>query len=324
MRVYVRTFQPLALISIGWGSIILFTCFITQGQSYIISMPTWNQYVQSQWINFEAIAHQIDVLKYTINEDCPVGNGIVFLPALVPEYRRSLAKLVDILGEARLAFRMSFTKMNQLSMMVNREGSFTHYRQRGTIPPAESLQKMLDEGWGELWPSDHIKEILDEMHLVGGKSASFASRIADYFNDIPGWEHDDSITQQTNIDNLARIIDSDGNFEVGDVAEGVIIIPGPQQARAVLKNTLRTLLEFLTFSRNQFKDFASKASIEMANPLLIDLIRDHDPNHGEGETPFTFVELLGSFVKWYECWIPEFQDLLYLIDHRLGPLPEPE
>ncbi|KAF3217392.1 hypothetical protein TWF191_008560 [Orbilia oligospora] len=267
----VPMFGSAALPSIGWGGIAVLTCFIAQGRSYILSTSTWNRYIQTEWANLESIAKQIDVLKYTINRDCPVGGGApAFLPVSESLHQRSLLALIDVLGEARLAFQM-----------------------------------------------------LDEMHLVGANSVLVAIRISNNINDMPGWEHADSLTDQENIDNLARRIDSDGDFNAGGV-EGVIIQPDLQQSRVVLKTRLRSLIKFLEFSRMQFRKFASKASIEMANPTLIDLIRDHDPNHGEEEAPFTFVDLLGNIAKWYECWIPEFQDFLYLVEHQLGPLPGPD
>ncbi|KAF3171011.1 hypothetical protein EYR41_000027 [Orbilia oligospora] len=297
-------FGSAALPSIGWGGIVVLTCFIAQGRNYVLSTPTWNRYIQTEWTNLESIAKQIDVLKYTINQDCPVGGGApAFLPVSESLYRRSLLALIDVLGEARLAFPL-------------RPGV-------ARIPPADALREMLDSGWDELWPTNRVKEMLDEIHLVGANSVLVAIRISNNINDMPGWEHADSLTDQENIDSLARRIDSDGDFNAGGV-EGVIIQPDLQQSRVVLKTRLRSLIQFLEFSRMQFRIFASKASIEMANPILIDLIRDHDPNHGEEEAPFTFVDLLGNIAKWYECWIPEFQDFLYLVEHELGPLPGPD
>ncbi|KAF3094530.1 hypothetical protein TWF103_010517 [Orbilia oligospora] len=323
----VPMFGSAALPSIGWGGIVVLTCFIAQGRSYVLSTPTWNRYIQTEWTNLESIAKQIDVLKYTINQDCPVGGGApAFLPVSESLYRRSLLALIDVLGEARLAFRMSFTKLDQLSRMIKlKDPSPSQALRPGVahIPPADALREMLDSGWDELWPTNRVKEMLDEIHLVGANSVLVAIRISNNINDMPGWEHADSLTDQENIDSLARRIDSDGDFNAGGV-EGVIIQPDLQQSRVVLKTRLRSLIQFLEFSRMQFRIFASKARIEMANPILIDLIRDHDPNHGEEEAPFTFVDLLGNIAKWYECWIPEFQDFLYLVEHQLGPLPGPD
>ncbi|KAF3211081.1 hypothetical protein TWF679_006572 [Orbilia oligospora] len=323
----VPMFGSAALPSIGWGGIAVLTCFIAQGRSYILSTSTWNRYIQTEWANLESIAKQIDVLKYTINRDCPVGGGApAFLPVSESLHQRSLLGLIDVLGEARLAFRMSFAKLDQLSRMIKLKGPSPSQALRpgvARIPPADALREMLDSGWDELWPTNRVKEMLDEMHLVGANSVLVAIRISNNINDMPGWEHADSLTDQENIDNLARRIDSDGDFNAGGV-EGVIIQPDLQQSRVVLKTRLRSLIKFLEFSRMQFRKFASKASIEMANPTLIDLIRDHDPNHGEEEAPFTFVDLLGNIAKWYECWIPEFQDFLYLVEHQLGPLPGPD
>ncbi|KAK6506605.1 hypothetical protein TWF481_005063 [Arthrobotrys musiformis] len=312
-----------AVYSIIWNITIPLICFTPGAESYILSVPAWNEFVQAERPNLEAIAHQIDILKEIANYDCPVGGGPVFLPVLEFIYRRSLLRLLEVFDEARLSFRMLFAKMDQLAKMAKSKNSAHNMVNPPATTPAVTLQKMLDAGWDELWPNPRVKKLLDEIHLVAANGALLSMRISNYINDLPGWEHADTITDQANIDNLARVIDSDGEFTIGDNVEGIIVGPELERSRAVLKRTLRSFLQFFQTSRMQFKTYANNASISMANPELVDLLRSNDPNHGGGDTPFTFADLLGNIVKWFDCWIPELQDLIYLVD-QLGALPGPE
>ncbi|KAK6362363.1 hypothetical protein TWF730_006055 [Orbilia blumenaviensis] len=299
------------------GSVFASALFAVQGEGYILSLPIWNQYIQKEWNNLEAIGRQIDNLKYTITFDCPVG-GPLFLPTFA--YNRSLLSLLDILGEARVAFELSFAKMNQLSRMMRSQGLSSGGEPTTDLPLV--LQEMLDNGWDQLWPNDEIKSLLSEIQHIGTDSVINAMRISDYINDIPGWERRDDTTDQNHIDRLARLIDSNGVFTVGGAVEGIIV--GPQPTRKLLTTQLSRVFNFLRFHEAQFRSYAKNASISMANPALLEIIRKSDPNYGAGEEPFTFADLFANIAKWFSCWVPEFQDLLYLIEKQLGSVPEPE
>ncbi|KAK6535064.1 hypothetical protein TWF281_006362 [Arthrobotrys megalospora] len=305
----------------GWHTIFLITllAIAIPGESYILSRPIWDQYVQREWNNFEAIAKQIDVLKYTVNSDCPVGTERPITQSL---YRRSLLYFHNILAEARVAFEISFAKLTKLNNMKNSPNPMDG--QGLTTAQMRSFRMMLQSGWDRLWPMTKTRNMLKNMDKFGTETIIRTMAIAEEINALPGWEDDNSVTDKKNIDDVALFIDTTGAMDIGGHAgaEEIIVIGGGKM-RSIRIALIKAKLRWLRIYQGDFRGYQGYAKLSMANPALLDLLRHNDPKSGAGEEPFTYAELLGKMVDWYGCWMPELQELISLIE-RLGPLPGPE